>query len=68
VEGVQTTLDRTERVQKIIAAFTIFTDQLGAYPLWFPPSVVAYTSGLSGLSFRAADSEPTWNIHQWELY
>ncbi len=66
-ESVQTTLDRSERIQKIIQAFTIFTGEIGAYPLWFPPSVVAYASGLQGVNFRAADAEPTWNIHEWEL-
>jgi peptide/nickel transport system substrate-binding protein len=67
VDAVQTTLNREERVQRIIQAFTILTEQLGAFPLWFPPSVVAYVSELRGVNFRAADAEPTWNIHEWEL-
>ena len=67
VDSVQTTLDRGERVQRIIQAFTILTTELGAYPLWFPPSVVAYVSNLHGVNFKTADAEPTWNIHEWEL-
>jgi len=67
VDTVQVTLDREERIQKIIQALTALTEQVGAIPLWFPPTVVAYVAGLRGVGFRGADAEPTWNIHTWEL-
>ena len=68
VDAVQVTLEREERIQKIVQAFVILTEQLGAFPLWFPPSVVANTSSVAGMSFRAADAEISWNIHDWELH
>ena len=67
VEGYQTTLDRTERIQQVVQATKVLSEQMGVLPLYFNPDVLAYPTGLQGVNIKAADGDVAWNIYQWEL-
>ncbi len=64
-EAFATTLDPTGRQQALAQAVRVMTDDLGIIPLHFNPGVIAYAAGISGPTFKAADAEISWNIHEW---
>jgi peptide/nickel transport system substrate-binding protein len=67
VELFETTLDRNQRMQHIVQAARIFGEQLGGISLYFNPSVLAYPTGVTGVNVKSADTEMSWNIHEWEF-
>ena len=67
VDAFQTTLQRDQRIQHTAQAARILSAEAAVLPLYFVPGVVAYPTGLHGISFRSVDAEVTWNIHQWEF-
>lgn len=56
--------DRTRWAREIVR---LYTTDLSVVPLFFPVSPNAFTSDLKGPELRPASSNPTWNIHEWEL-
>lgn len=60
-------LEPAERTRAAIDIVKLYTGDLPAIPLFFPVSPHVFTSDLSGPKLRPASSNPTWNIHEWEL-
>jgi peptide/nickel transport system substrate-binding protein len=67
VDSVQATLAPAERSQRIVDALRILTDRAGVISLYFNPTVLPFPANITNLRVRAAEAEPTWNIHLWEL-
>jgi peptide/nickel transport system substrate-binding protein len=60
-------LDRTERGARIAQMARLISRSLAAISLYFSPRLVAYASQIRGPEAVAPASDPTWNIHQWEI-
>jgi ABC-type transport system substrate-binding protein len=56
--------ERTRIARDIVR---LYTTDLPAISLFFEMSPWVFTSDLTGPYLRAASSNPTWNIHEWEL-
>jgi peptide/nickel transport system substrate-binding protein len=67
IEAFLTTLDRRERNQLVVQAVKVLTEELPMLSLYFNPYVQAVPAGLRGVNARAAGTEVTWNIHEWEF-
>jgi peptide/nickel transport system substrate-binding protein len=65
--AVQSTLEPKDRVQVIISAARVITEQVGAISLYFVPWPVVFPAAVKGMNLRAADADQTWNIYMWEL-
>jgi hypothetical protein len=50
-----------------VDALRILTDRAGVISLYFNPTVLPFPANITNLRVRAAEAEPTWNIHLWEL-
>jgi peptide/nickel transport system substrate-binding protein len=67
VDAVQSTLDRGQQARHIVDALKILTESAGVVSLYFNPTVMVYPATITGMNYRAADAEQTWNIHEWAL-
>ena len=67
VAAFNSTLSRSERDQLVVQAAGIVTEQLPVLPLFFNPAAWAWPSSVRGVRIEAPTTEPTWNIHEWEL-
>jgi peptide/nickel transport system substrate-binding protein len=67
VDTFNNTLSRSERDQLVVRAARIVTEQLPVLPLFFNPAAWAWPSSVSGVRIEAPTTEPTWNIHEWEM-
>src|SRR5581483_424523 len=65
--AVQSTLDRAEQGQRVVEALRILTAQAGIISLYFNPTVVVFPATIRGMRIRAPESEPTWNVADWEF-
>jgi peptide/nickel transport system substrate-binding protein len=65
--SVQSTLDPRERIQVIIGAARVLSDQLGAISLYFNPSPVTLPAAVRNMDLRVPDADLTWNIYTWEM-
>jgi len=45
----------------------LYSTELPAISLFFPVSPHVFTADLTGPRLRPATSNPTWNVHEWEL-
>ena len=59
------TLDGDEQGRRIVEAPRIFTESAGVVFPYFNPTVIAYRASVTRISYRSADAEQTWNIHEW---
>jgi ABC-type transport system substrate-binding protein len=66
-EQYSTTLDRSQRVQRIVEMTKFRSDELPAIMLFFNYSPVAHTAALRGPTTDAPNTTPYWNIQDWEL-
>jgi peptide/nickel transport system substrate-binding protein len=64
-EAFATTLEPTARQQTLAQAVQALTEDLGVIPLHFNPGVIAYSTGITGPTFKAPDAEISWNIWEW---
>ena len=60
------TLEPSERAQQVTQMARIFTDELPVISLMFVTQPYAYVAALRGI-MPVAESDLTWNIHEWEL-
>jgi peptide/nickel transport system substrate-binding protein len=67
VNSFNNSLVRSEREQTIVQVAKIVTEQLPVLPLFFNPAPWAWPTSLQGVRINAPNTEPTWNIHEWEL-
>ncbi|MSQ23110.1 MAG: hypothetical protein EXR58_00940 [Chloroflexi bacterium] len=61
------TLDSGERSNQMIEMARLLSRSAAAISLYFTPQVVAYSAKVDGPQPFSPGSDPTWNIHQWEL-
>jgi peptide/nickel transport system substrate-binding protein len=61
------TLDRGQRGQQMTQMAHIFSDELAAISVFFPPNVWANTASLKGPKEQGPETNVYWNIEQWEL-
>ncbi|MBM2811622.1 MAG: hypothetical protein HW416_2381 [Chloroflexi bacterium] len=66
---LNSTLDRTERIEQISRLAKLLTDELPAFSLYYDLSPVAHTSALQGPGPISPDTTGlmTWNAVEWEL-
>ena len=67
VNTFNNSLVRTEREQAIVQAAKLVTEQLPVLPLFFNPAPWAWPASLQGMRINSPNTEPTWNVHEWEL-
>ena len=67
VDAYNTTLDRGVQIQQIARMAAIFSDELPAIAVNFNPGITAHVAALTGPQVVAPDTQPTWNVHEWEL-
>ena len=67
VTAFNNSLVRSERDQAIIQVAKIVTEELPVLPLFFNPAPWAWPSSVQGVRINAPNTEPTWNIHEWEF-
>jgi peptide/nickel transport system substrate-binding protein len=67
VDAYNTTLDRNMQIQQIARMAAIFSDELPAIAINFNPGITAHVAALTGPQVVAPDTQPTWNVHEWEL-
>jgi peptide/nickel transport system substrate-binding protein len=60
-------LDPADRARLARDIVQVFTTDLPEIPLFFPVNSNVLTSDLVGPKLRPASSNPTWNMHEWEL-
>ena len=63
-----TTLDRGERVGQVRQMLRIYSEELPIVSLAFSVGDDAVVSALKGPSMVAPESNPAWNIHDWEFH
>ena len=61
------TLDREERGQQMTQMARLFSEELPAISLFFPPNVWAAGSSLKGLREEPPETNMFWNVTEWEL-
>ncbi len=66
-EGLETTLDRSERNRRIVEAVRIYSEELPALSLYFQLTVIAHAAGLRGVRQIAPEGSVAWNVHAWEF-
>jgi peptide/nickel transport system substrate-binding protein len=57
----------SERDQTIVLIARLVTEQLPVLPLFFNPAPWAWPASVHGVRIHSPNTEPTWNIHEWEL-
>ena len=67
VDLFNTTLGRSERDKLVVQAAKLNSEELPVLPLFFNPAAWAWPTALKGVHLVAPTTEPTWNIHTWEL-
>ena len=60
-------LDPADRIRFARDIARVYTTDLVSIPLFFNVSPWVFTSDLTGPKLRSASSNPSWNIHEWEL-
>jgi peptide/nickel transport system substrate-binding protein len=67
VDAYQTTLDRSERTQKVAEMARIFSEELPNLPHYFNVRVTAFVADLDGpyLGTNPEAGSDSWNIHLW---
>jgi peptide/nickel transport system substrate-binding protein len=66
-EAFQTTVEASARIQHLAQAVRVLSEDLGVFPLYFNPGVLAYPSGLSGIDVTDPEADVSWNVHEWEF-
>ena len=66
-ELVKLTLDREERGRQVGQMARIASQQVPFVSLFYPASFSVYAAALHGPAKAAAESNPSWNVHEWEL-
>jgi peptide/nickel transport system substrate-binding protein len=61
------TLEESERARQLVQAAGILNEELAVIPLYYAPSVLAFTTDLRGVDLRSPTADADWNIHEWEL-
>jgi peptide/nickel transport system substrate-binding protein len=64
-ETWNTTLDRTERNDRMVQMLKLVSEELPAFPLYFNFEVVAHVAGLQGPWMAAPEAARYGNIHEW---
>ncbi len=66
-DAFQTTLDRSERTQKVVEMARIFNAELPNLPHYFNVRVTAFVSDLEGpyLATNPEAGSDAWNVHLW---
>jgi ABC-type transport system substrate-binding protein len=67
VGAFNNSLVRSDREQTIVQVAKMVTEELPVLPLFFNPAPWAWPSSVHGVRINAPSTEPTWNIHEWEL-
>ncbi|HEY3118185.1 MAG TPA: ABC transporter substrate-binding protein, partial [Chloroflexota bacterium] len=62
-----TTLDRSERVRLMRQMLRLYADDLPLISLFFRGSAFAHVAELTGPGPCAPETNPAWNIHEWEF-
>lgn len=62
-ESFNTTLDRRERNRQVVEMMKVFTADLGAFSLYFQPSITAHVAALRGPTVSGSG----WDVHTWEF-
>lgn len=66
VDVYETSLNRDERTNAIIAMNKIYAADAVVIPLYFKLNAVAAANGLTGPRLVDPNSAPEWNINEWE--
>jgi peptide/nickel transport system substrate-binding protein len=61
------TLDREQRGQQMSQMARLFTEEVPAISVAFPPLVWAHVTALTGPREAPPDANVYWNVEQWEL-
>jgi peptide/nickel transport system substrate-binding protein len=67
VEAFPIALDPLERTQVAVDIVKIYSRELPALSLFHNVTPWVFTSEVKGPNLRPADSNPSWNIYEWEL-
>jgi peptide/nickel transport system substrate-binding protein len=62
-----TNLDRSARVQAIIQAAKLVSDEVPLYPLYYNYDVRAHSVSIRGPEAYAPGGEATWGVERWEV-
>jgi ABC-type transport system substrate-binding protein len=60
-------LDPADRARSAREIVRIYTSDLFSLPFFFNVSPWVFAAAVKGPMLRPASSNPTWNIHEWEL-
>ncbi|HZT08707.1 MAG TPA: peptide ABC transporter substrate-binding protein [Chloroflexota bacterium] len=63
----QSTLDVRERLQQLTQMARIFTEDVASISLYFRPQVWAFTSDVRGGGTAPPETDPAWNMPDWEI-
>jgi peptide/nickel transport system substrate-binding protein len=58
-------LNPTKRTADYEKAAKIMADDITMIPLYSPPNILVYKSGIKGMSNNPTQEGPTWNVEQW---
>lgn len=61
------TLDHSERGGLVRQMARISSEQLPFVSLFYPASFTVYAAAVKGPAKAAAESNPSWNVHEWEF-
>jgi ABC-type transport system substrate-binding protein len=68
VDEFASTLDRARRSEQVVGMARVFSDNVAAISLHFPPRVVSAAARLTGPHEVPPEANVFWNVHQWELH
>jgi len=63
-----TTLDRGDRVRLMRQMLRLYSEELPSISLFFRGSAFAFVNEIKGPARAAPESNPAWNIYEWEFY
>jgi peptide/nickel transport system substrate-binding protein len=67
VDQLNATLDRNQRVQLLVQATRIFSEELPSISIFFATQPMAHVAALRGPTVVAPSSVMGWNVHEWEF-
>jgi ABC-type transport system substrate-binding protein len=61
------TLDPRERSEQVAQMARIYSEDVAAVSLYFPPAAWAWTAALKGPKDQPPDTNVLWDVQTWEL-